>query len=341
VVTVPADAVSINLVGEAVSDPAALIDLARLEQTTNDFATVTKLFDRGLRSNPMQVAPAVVPGSFSALYPNSPAVPFAASSATTTVKLGLRVEASRTTTVKVTAIIKRAASRALTQGNVDLNLFFVGLQGLDATRARTDARFQQILDRVRGVWSKVGVGLGTVSYIDLGGADAARFSDLSQDDLGALMTRSRNPAARDNALNVFFVNTIMGDGLAGYIILGESAGIPGVPIRGTTGSGMAVTTADFPAGLDDIADTLAHEGGHFLGLFHTTELGGTAFDPLSDTPECARAQHDRNGDRIMQPSECKALDGGDVMFWTSAPEIPNSKLTPHQGFVMLRNPAVH
>jgi hypothetical protein len=31
---------------------------------------------------------------------------------------------------------------------------------------------------------------------------------------------------------------------------------------------------------------MAHEIGHFLGLRHTTEHGGSAHDPITDTPEC-------------------------------------------------------
>ena len=34
---------------------------------------------------------------------------------------------------------------------------------------------------------------------------------------------------------------------------------------------------------EDIAFTWAHEMGHYLGLFHTRELGMNIFDPLSDS----------------------------------------------------------
>jgi hypothetical protein len=243
--------------------------------------------------------------------------------------------------VKMTALIKRASSRALTAGKIDLNLFFVGLPALNAANAPTDPRFKVIFDRVKNTWAQVGVGVGNVSYIDITGADAARFSDLNVSELGDLMARSNTPAARDGALNVFFVNTITGDTLGGYIILGVSAGLPSVPIRGTAASGMAVTTADFPNGLEDIGDTWAHEGGHSLGLFHTTESGGTAFDPLPDTLECPRSPYDTNNDKIMEPAECQARGATNEMFWTLSPAIPHSSLSPNQGFVMLRSPAVH
>jgi hypothetical protein len=339
VVTIPADAVSVTFVGEAVSDPKAMIVIARFEQSTDDFATSTRLFEYGSINNIVRLAPPTVEGAFSALYPNSPTAPFRASTATTTVKVGIRFDASAPTTVKVTALLKRAPSPVVTQGQIDLNLFFVGVPGLDAARAQTDTRFQQIFNQVKDIWGKVGITLGNVSYLDASPADAAQFSDLDENDLGALMTRSKN-AARDNAMNVFFVNSISGGTLAGYVILGVSAGLPGAPIRGTSASGLAVTMADFPQGLGQIAETWAHEGGHNLGLFHTTENSGTAFDPLPDTPECTRAR-DANGNRVLESNECQGLGADNLMFWTTSPTGLNTGLTPNQGFVLLRDPVVH
>jgi hypothetical protein len=340
VVTIPADAVSVTFVGQALSDPTAIIGVQRLEQSSDDFATSTRLYERGSISNVVQVAPPVVEGAFSVLYPNSPTAPFQASTATNTVKVAIRLASSGPTTASVRAILKRASSPVVTQGQIDLNLFFVGLPSLNAASAQTDARFQQIFNQVKTTWGKIGITVGTVNYIDVAATDAARFTDLDENDLGALMTRSQNPAAKDNALNVFFVHSITGDILAGYIILGVSAGLPGAPSRGTTASGLAVTTADFPQGLGQMAETWAHEGGHNLGLFHTTESGGTAFDPLPDTPECAR-QHDLNANRVLESNECQGLGADNLMFWTTSATGFNVNLTPNQGFVMLRDPAVH
>jgi hypothetical protein len=341
VVTIPADAVSVTFVGQAVSDPTATIALSRLEQSSDDFATSTRLFELGSINNVVRVPSPTAAGVFSALYPNSPTAPFTASTTTSTVKVGIRLDASSPTTVNVIALLKRASSPVVTQGQIDVNLFFVGVPGLDAGSAPTDARFQQVFGQVKSTWSQVGISVGTVNYIDLGAADAAQFSDLDVNDLGTLMTRSKNPAAKDGAMNVFFVHTINGDILAGYIILGISAGLPGAPIRGTAASGLAVTMADFPQGLGQIAETWAHEGGHNLGLFHTTESSGTAFDPLPDTPECNRAQHDANANRVLEASECQGFGADNLMFWTTSASALNVKLTPHQGFVLLRDPVVH
>jgi hypothetical protein len=338
-VTIPSDAVSVNFIAQAVSDPTSIIRVARLEQSTDNFATSVRLFDSASINNLVKLEATGMPGGVSVLYPNSPSAPFMVSTATSTMKVALRLGATRATSVKVTAILKRAPSAVVTQGTVDLNLFFVGLPGLNAGSAPADSRFQQVLSQVKSAWGQAGVNIGTVNYVDVTGADAARFSDMGINDLPELMTRTSHPAARDNAFSVFFVHSISADDLgAGFILLGVSAGIPGGLIRGTTISGMAVTTADFPNGLAQIAHTWAHEGGHWLGLYHTTERGGTAFDPLPDTAECSR-QRDANGDRILDSTECQGFGADNMMFWTTS-AVPSFNITPNQSFVLLRNPAV-
>jgi len=39
-----------------------------------------------------------------------------------------------------------------------------------------------------------------------------------------------------------------------------------------------------PRSLEGLAQTLAHELGHFLSLFHTTEVSGVVFEDIPDTP---------------------------------------------------------
>jgi hypothetical protein len=339
-VDIPADAVSINFVGQAVSDPTARLVVYRLEQTVG--TTTTRLYDYASTANQMKVLPPTGPGAFSVLYPNSPNVPFVTSNASTTSKVTIKLLASKPTTASVKALIKHGPN-TLTTGSVNLNFFFVGLSNLNASTAPSDSNFQQIVSTVKQIWGNAGVNVDSanIKYIDITGSDATTYRDLQEPDLGKLMMLSNNTAAQTNALNVFFVHTITGGSLDGYIILGESAGIPGVPLLGTSGSGMAVTTSDFPSGLFDIADTIAHEGGHWLGLFHTTESAGTSFDPLPDTGECPQSQFDSNGDKIMQPGECINGHGAEnEMFWTSVNSITHTGMTPNQSFVLLRNPAV-
>ena len=277
-------------------------------------------------------------GSLSVLLPNSPTVPFASGAWT------YNLLASRPTTANVQAIIKTSSTSSLAAGTINANLFFVGVPGLNARKARTDPNFQAILAKTRSIYAQIGVQLGDLTYIDVTGPDVARYTDLSESDLGSLMRLSTSPDARDGAINLFFVHSISSaEVLGGYIILGESAGIPGNPVRGSALSGVAITMADFPLGLDDVAQTMAHETGHWLGLFHPTEADGSVFDPLPDTPECPRVPYDTNQDGIMEPQECVGHGADNLMFWTSgslATGSPLPVLTPNQQFAVMRNPLV-
>jgi len=72
-------------------------------------------------------------------------------------------------------------------------------------------------------------------------------------------------------------------------VWGSSAGGPGTATKaGHKISGVGVDIS-FTFGPAADGQTLAHEVGHFLGLYHTTELDRSFHDPLGDTPECTAA----------------------------------------------------
>src|SRR5205085_8772901 len=85
----------------------------------------------------------------------------------------------------------------------------------------------------------------------------------------------------------------------GLNVVGIDGTIPGPSsVGGTVNSGASVNGSNLGFGTctsqldihncgpDEVAYIVAHEGGHFMGLYHTTEQTGDAFDPLSDTPTC-------------------------------------------------------
>lgn len=128
-----------------------------------------------------------------------------------------------------------------------------------------------------------------------------------------------------------------GDGL-----LGLAAGIPGpVGVPETAGSAVVVSVEahrDTDGALDTttLGETMAHEVGHQLGLFHTTEEGGESHDILTDTPECEAQDHDANRDGYVSAEECEDRDGRNVMFWTSA-EFPQDVMSAQQADVLRRS----
>ncbi|MBC7173771.1 MAG: hypothetical protein H5U40_15125 [Polyangiaceae bacterium] len=143
------------------------------------------------------------------------------------------------------------------------------------------------------------------------------------------------------SINLFFARRILGVGG----LLGIASGIPashGVagPFNGllihlenhTTGSGSLVSAL--------LEETIAHEMGHMLGLFHTTESDAAFFDPISDTPECS-IENDLDMDGLLLVDECLELGGDNLMFWTpgttTGAAVVQRTLTADQRFVISRS----
>ena len=120
----------------------------------------------------------------------------------------------------------------------------------------------------------------------------------------------------NNAVNLFFIEDY--SGWSG--ILGNAAGIPGSMGAANSWNGVLSSLTAHASGttLDSqlLGETAAHEMGHQLGLFHTTENGGTVFDIITDTAECAISL-DNNNNGQVSAEECDGYGANNVMFWTS------------------------
>ena len=119
------------------------------------------------------------------------------------------------------------------------------------------------------------------------------------------------------AVNLFFIEDYVGSWSG---IIGNAAGIPGSIGIANAWNGVLISLTAHASGtsLDAqlLGETAAHEMGHQLGLFHTTEEKGDVFDILADTPECSNSR-DNNGDKKMSAEECEDYGGENVMFWTA------------------------
>ena len=245
-------------------------------------------------------------------------------------------------TIQVYGIINNRTNP--TGGTLDLNLIMVSIP--DYTGA-DDPNLAKMVEEVRRIYALHNISLGTISHFTLNRPDLTSVSSIDANLNGQFDTMDSlfqtSSGTGNNAMNFYFVQEMEGG------ILGISGGIPGPPlIQGTAHSGVVISAF---GGFTQMGDallilqggTMAHEGGHYLGLFHPTESPGTFHDPISDTPECG-PERDTDGSGTVEPEECADLTGSNLMFWGAPlPEsgIVQDQLTSGQKFVIDRNPLIY
>lgn len=165
--------------------------------------------------------------------------------------------------------------------------------------------------------------------------------------MDALLSSYPDPSTHD-AMNIFIVGSLQFmDDASGGNVVGLAAGLPGpFNIQGTKVSGtLAEYQGDYlqyppgdPRFGTILGFILAHEFGHFLGLYHTSQTDSNAtsiigHDPIADTPRCTTADLGPTYNLGNCP------DRTNLMF-PYVDDNPNPPLTPMQGTVIRLNPAV-
>jgi hypothetical protein len=213
--------------------------------------------------------------------------------------------------VDVVIEIKRAAA-APARGALDLHFHFTGAHGWTAETAPDDADFQAAVERMCEFYGAIGIGLGAFTYNDVDPEFATVDSITgANSELHRIYATSRY----DTGVSLFFVERIQGP-FAGAAIGGIAGGTPGPTLLPSTVRSGVVVATELDPDPRAIGHIMAHETGHFLGLFHTREITGHT-DPIEDTPENAQ-------DNLMYPT----VTQGDA------------HLTEGQGFVLRHSPAV-
>jgi hypothetical protein len=212
---------------------------------------------------------------------------------------------------------------------VRLRVILTGAPGIDADGAATDARWTVALAQANRVLQSAGIVLEVETYVDAEPSIATRYAVLREfDEVLELVATSQWPGLTPDSrlvLNVFVIQ-VFAVPAAGEV-LGVSAGIPGAAgVHGTRASGVVVSIRDDATLLGNV---LAHEAGHFLGLFHTTEVYGRASDPLPDTPICSESGW-------SNPRNCPGA--GNLMFPYAQPGA--TEVTEDQAAVLRSNPLV-
>ena len=164
---------------------------------------------------------------------------------------------------------------------------------------------------MKRIYSKNGITLTINDTITISDTQYAAVSEtLTNSTTSALVSQGVT-----EGVNLFFIEDYSYSGS-----LGNAAGIPGSMGIANSWNGVLISLNAHKSGstLESqlLGETAAHEMGHQLGLFHTTESGGTEFDILTDTAECLNSTKDvfvRNG--IMSAEECEGYGAENVMFW--------------------------
>jgi hypothetical protein len=242
-----------------------------------------------------------------ALPSSTAALPLASSLAIGAVKL----EDASGQPVTVTTWVKRAPGGVVPAvQELPLAVLFVG---------PPPPGFDVALGELGRIWRAAGIELGEPARLQVEGPAAVAVDPALGSDspaVGAALRLSERAPPGTLALVVVRDLTLAGGELGLWALAG---GIP-VPPRGGTGRSGVVVGAQLLA-RDPIwgGQVIAHEIGHALGLYHTTErplAGGAIHDQIDDSAECpAAADHD--GDAALSAAECDDHDAANLMFWAT------------------------
>jgi hypothetical protein len=323
-VDVPPGAISFSLIAKAADPSAQMLPVGIMTPSGKVIYNVNDPTVNDVKLG----ASGWVTGSMALLFPNAPRVSLVPG------KYQIALGSFTNTTSKVDVLFK-SQSGVLQGGTLPLVMWFTKNQFLNATTAKTNAAFQKAIADMTRIYGKIGIKIGPLTYIDVPdpvGTNTAVLQDLA--DAAPLMAYANT--SQEQGLHMFFIEQFNFQG--GATLLGISGGIPGPPAYpGLQHSGVIVSLA-YLGQNSQFGATMAHEGGHILGLFHLNERDGSSFDPLLDTPECTLSD-DTNGDKRLDWRECLNKGTENLMFWSDA-EVPQEILTNDQRFVLLRNPSV-
>ncbi len=259
-------------------------------------------------------------------------------------------------------------------GTVDFAFYFVG-GPVTFAAAPTNASFQRMLSSLAQIYASAGICIGKVTLYDMqpwvkSSPDFGGNINADDDSPCSPLSRLFTLSQPGNQINIFLVNGFKNAAGSAINVVGVDGTIPGPSsIGGTVSSGAAANGSDLIdttncgstfsprlCGPDSVAYIVAHEAGHFMGLYHTTEQMGDSFDPISDTKRCPcstcaptanqAACGASSSPTLMFNRYCVSTatspqcgGGDDLMFWFLDVESRGT-LSPQQGQVMRANPVV-
>jgi hypothetical protein len=265
------------------------------------------------------------------------------------VAVHLRDASPQTPQPRVSVFLKRPASDGAPVPAVQELPLAVVLVGDAEVGAN---KLGRALEELVRIWKGAGLAIRPHETVHLKEPQYARHERLVLDEhlgsdspeLGRLLALSELFGAELERPLVMFLlaDIVTGPGASVWAV---SGGIPVPPVLGTARSGIAVNRTLVEVDPVRAGQVMAHEIGHALGLYHTTE--GTfvrrgdsgepeaVHDQLDDTPACPPDADRSPADGTLSPDECETHDGRNLMFWAATRS--STRLTPAQGDIARRS----
>lgn len=166
------------------------------------------------------------------------------------------------------------------KGVLRVNLCLTGALGISAALAKDHPRIQQAVGQVQAIYATAGIEV-QLALVDVAVPNLLVEHDAVDAELSELFaTGAKLPLA----INVFLVEQLYRNHSgSSQPIAGLAGGIPGPPLQvGTPSSGVVVSLSLGPGEDDRLGTIIAHELGHFLGLYHTIEAAAPSGEALED-----------------------------------------------------------
>ncbi|MEM9863106.1 MAG: zinc-dependent metalloprotease family protein [Myxococcota bacterium] len=282
-VAVPPDAISVSFLLQQ-EDPRAL-NLTFFQLFDPAGATPFDLDEIAeLRDTPIRWIPGQEGEASMMLVPNTTTDRYALQSGRYSVIAGTFFEET-TSDVTLSAIIRRSPD-GRAGGDIHVRVHYTSGLGLNAGNVASSSRVAATIQRINEIYAASGLRFLVDEYVAVASSALAVIDTREGPDSElASLFRLSGPSAQP-VLDIYLVRGFSADdGL-----LGVAGGIPGpAGVGQTSSSGVVIAFDQSIVGTTGIfsGQILAHEIGHFLGLYHSTEQPGVdAFgggDVIADT----------------------------------------------------------
>ncbi|MCP4447185.1 MAG: hypothetical protein GY811_17825 [Myxococcales bacterium] len=231
-----------------------------------------------------------VPGLVDWLYPNSPEITAQEGTYTLTVR-GVNAYTGNNLDEDIKVLIYTADKKPADTCGIQVDFLVDDAALGEATFSAAVARIVEQLDLS---YRQVGIKIANyqVYRVNMQSSDINLGDDSAISIVDDVLDKTLPiKAAREDAVHVMLVRRIGGSNNPNFDPAGYSMGLPGPWAADRDTSAVMVSTELYADGsgsldADGLASSLAHEMGHFLGLYHTSERDGADHDPLDDTAQC-------------------------------------------------------